>query len=232
MRHTRALMIVAALAFPAAAFAADEPLAPSAANEFELIAAAHHALRAYDLRIDVVYSVVGTAHAFQARVACDARRRCLRVFQNATALETPELSLLVDANDRTISLAVRDSAAAETAVAQVDPTARLDAWIKGGGSLSGGELTADGRRWAFQPAKAGLPMAQMWVDPSSYLLRRLVYEVGTGERTQVDIRYTWRDAAGLDPAEFEVSRFIEGQDAAIAPARAYATYRIIRADHR
>src|SRR5262249_18319772 len=147
-------------------------------------------------------------------------------------LETPELSLLVDANDRTISVAVRDPAAGETAAAQVDPTARLNAWIKGGGSLSGGELTDDGRRWAFQPAKAGLPAAQMWGDPPPHRLRRLVYEVGTGERTQVDIRYTWRDAARLDPAEFEVSRFIEGQDAAIAPAQAYATYRIIRADRR
>jgi hypothetical protein len=232
MRRTRALMIVAALTLPARASAADEPLASVAAREFDLIAAAHHALRTYDLRIDVAYSVAGTSQAFPARVACDARRRCLRVFQNATALETPELSLLVDANDRTISVAVRDPAAGETAAAQVDPTARLDAWIKGGGSLSGGELTDDGRRWAFQPAKAGLPAAQMWVDPSSHLLRRLVYEVGTGERKQVDIRYTWRDAARLDPAEFEVSRFIEGQDAAIAPAQAYATYRIIRADRR
>jgi len=231
MSRARALMIVAALALPAAA-AADEPLASSAANEFELIAAAHQALQAYDLRIEVAYAAAGTVQALQARVACDARRRCLRVFQNATALETPELSLLVDANDRTISVAVRDPAAGRTATAQVDPTARLEAWIKGGGSLSGGELTDDGRRWAFQPAKAGLPAAQMWVDPSSHLLRRLLYEAGTGARTQVDIRYTSRVAARLDPAEFEVSRFIEGQDAAIAPAQAYATYRIIRADRR
>ena len=224
-------MIITALALPAAAAAA-EPLASAAAKEFELIAAAHHALRAYELRIDVAYAVAGTSQAFQASVACDARRRCLRVFQNTTTLDTPELSLPVDANVRTISVAVRDAAAGGTAAAQVDPTARLDAWIKGGGSLSGGELTDDGRRWAFQPAKAGLPAAQMWVDPSSHLLRRLLYEVGTGARTQVDIHYTWRDAPGLDPAEFEVSRFIEGQDAAIAPAQAYATYRIIRADRR
>jgi hypothetical protein len=230
MKSARAFLVVVAFVLQAPASAADDTLAAAAGKEFEEIAAAHRALRAYDLGIDVTYSVAGAARMFQARVACDERRRCLRVFQNATTLETPEMSLLVDANDRTISVAVREPAAGGNA-AQVDPTARLEAWIASGGGLSGGELTAGGRRWVFQPAKPALPTAQMYVDPSSHLFRRLVYE-GGGEKAQVDIRYTWRDASRLDPAEFEVSRYIEGQDASITPARAYATYRIIRADRR
>lgn len=231
MKIACTLMVLAAAIGSTPAPADDAALAAAAAEEFELIAAAHAALRAYDLRIDVAYANAG---ALQARVACDPRKHCLRVLQNATTFETPTLSLMVDSSGRTIAVTARDPGMPAPRAAGTDASALLAAWSKSGGSLTGGELTPDGRRWLFRSTKAAVPAAQMYVDPGTHLLRRVVFESATADRarTQVDIRYTWRDAAQLDPAEFEVSRFIEGEGASIAPARDYAGYRIIRADHR
>jgi hypothetical protein len=232
MRIARALIVLAAALASTPAPGDEAALLAAAAKEFELIAAAHAALRAYDLRIDIAYANGGVPLPLQARVACDARLHCLRVFLNAITLDTPTLSLIVDTNGHTIALTAHDPDS--SAPAGIDAPALFAAWSRNGGTLTGGELTPDGRRWLFRSSKPAVPAAQMYVDSTTHLLRRLVYEIAGADRarSEVDIHYTWGDAAQLDPAEFEVNRFIEEEGASVAPARDYAGYRIIRADHR
>ena len=72
----------------------------------------------------------------------------------------------------------------------------------------------------------------MYVDPSSRLIKRLVYhsETPEGRRTSVDIRYDWRDSTQLDPAEFATERFVRDQKGTLVPAPLYAQYRLIDSD--
>ncbi len=217
-----------------------EALAAAAGQEFTLIAEAHRALRAYALEIHITYSTGEGSQVWTARVACDNEQRCLRVFQNTTTLQTPGLSLLVNSSDRTMTVAKRDPSEPVISSSGADPTVTADPrqaltdWLQGGGVLSGGEVTAEGRRWVFRPAKPTPPEIQMVVDEHSHLLRRLSYAGvmrGRGP-TLVDIRYTWRDPSLTDLSEFEVNRYIQEQGGAFTPAQGYADYRIIRADRR
>lgn len=225
------IVALAALVTADAQPAASEAI-QAAAEEFQLIAAAHRDLRAYDLRIDIAVSSTDSSVPLHAVVKCDGRQRCLRLFRNSTTLETPGLSLMVDSNERIITVTRHklDAAGAPS----VDPASALQTWIEKGGRLSGGELTETGRHWAFDSSKPGLPTGEMYVDPRSRLLRRLVYrtETAAGARTTIDIRYDWEDATQLDPAEFETSRFVQERGGAIVPVQEYAQYRIINSDRQ
>lgn len=208
--------------------AVDAAITPIA-QEFQLIAAAHRDLRAYDLRIEITVSSANSSLPFGAVVKCDAQQRCLRIFRNSTTLQTPALSLMVDSNTQTIT--VTRHKLDDQRTANVDPAAAVQAWVAKGGELTGGELTADGRHWKFGSSMPGKPTGDMYVDPQSRRLQRLVYRstTATGTRT-VDVQYEWQDATRLDPAEFATSRFVLEKEGVIEPAQAFAQYRIIDAD--
>jgi len=223
------LMMIAAAAQPTAA----EQAAAATADEFQRIAAAHRDLRAYDLRIDISLETGGSSVPLHGIVKCDGQQRCLRIFRNSTTLETPGLSLMVDANERTITV-TRNKLLEGHPAAPMDPSEALQTWRTRGGRLSGGEVTAAGRHWTFASASPDVPAGDVFVDPESRLLRRLVYQSETPgrPRTTVDIRYTWGSPAELNSDDFETSRFVRERDGVIVPMDQYAHYRIIRTDRK
>ncbi len=210
------------------AHAADE--SPGAREEFALIADAHRELQTYDLQIEARIDAGGESLPLSASVKCDAQRRCLRSFQNSTTLVTPRLSLIVDAGSRTIT--VTRQRLSETQQSPANPAAAFEDWLARGGKLSGGALTSWGRHWTLSDRAS--PRAEIYVDPESRRIHRFVYQTprADGGLTSVDIRYTWRDAARLNPDEFDTGRFVREVAGTIAPAEAYARYRIISADGR
>lgn len=208
-------------------------LASSAVNEeFQLIAAAHRDLGAFDLRIDVSIESAGSSVPLQAVLKCDGRDRCLRLFRNSITLQTPGLALMVDTNERTITVTRQPLDTRPTGT--LDPATALQAWLDQGGRLSGGEITPDGRHWSFASGKPGVPTGKMYVDPNSRRLRRLAYRSDTsqGVSTTVDIRYRWGDPARLDAREFDPGRFVTEQRGVIVPVDDYALFRVIYADRR
>jgi hypothetical protein len=225
------LVLVAAISGPSEG-SDEKTAAAAAAEEFRRIAAAHRDLHSYDLQIEALVESSGSSLPLRATVKCDEQRRCLRVFQKSTTLETPRLSLMLDATSQTITVTRHKVLNVPEPQASMDPSKALETWLENGGKLSGGESTPMGRHWTLETGKPTSPRAQMYVDPDSRLLRRFVYqnERSDGIRTTVDIRYTWGDAARLDPREFETSQFIEEQGRTIRPAEAYARYRIISTD--
>lgn len=227
---SRALPIVIMMVVSAQALATGPVAATDSAEEFRSIAAAHRDLRAYDLQIAVSVDSAGSSIPLYAAVKCDGRRRCLRIFKSSTVLQTPEMSLMVDANDRTIMVTRHELATSPAA--PMDPIAALQAWLEAGGRVSSGELTPTGRHWIFESGKPGVQPGHMYVDADSRLLRRLFYSTvtPTGISTTVDIRYTWGDPTRLNRADFETSRFIREERGAIVPASEYAHYRVILAD--
>lgn len=227
---SRALPILLMTIVGGQALAAEPVAATDTAMEFRSIAAAHRDLRAYDLQIRVSVDSVGSSIPLHAAVKCDERQRCLRMFNSTTVLQTPEMSLMVDASERTIMVTRHGGDAVQAT--PMDTAAALQAWLDAGGRLSGGELTPEGRHWLFESAKAGVRAGHMYVDNHSRLLRRLVYsaQTPTGVSTTVDIHYTWGYPTQLNLADFETSRFVHEESGAIVPANQYAHYKIILAD--
>ena len=223
---------LAALALAAAtqAFGAEPDAAVAAADEFRQIAAAHRNLRAYDLQITASIDTAGSSVPLHATVKCDARARCLRKFRTSTVLLTPEMSLMIEDNERTITV-TRYKIEAPLAM---DSVAALQVWLDAGGRITGGEITEGGRHWILQSAMAGLQAGHMYVDVDSRLLRRLVYSTHTqtGSRATVDIHYTWRDPAQLSLTDFETHRIVEERHGTLVPAPDYAHYRLINADRK
>jgi hypothetical protein len=232
MKLALAALALALATAGAQAFATEPAAVTAVADEFRLIAAAHRDLRAYDLQIAVSVDSAGASIPLHAVVKCDGRKRCLRMFKSSTVLQTPEMSLMVDANERTITVTRHQLDAVQAT--PMDPTAALQAWVEAAGRVSGGELTPAGRHWIFESAKPSVRPGHMYVDTDSRLLRRFVYstETPTGLLTTVDIHYTWGDPAQLNAADFETSRFVQEQQGGIVPSREYAQYEIIRADRK
>jgi hypothetical protein len=235
-----ALMLVVLSTFsgqlPAHTAAPDSgPAAP--VDEFQRIALAHSELRSYDLKIDVSVEISGSSVPFRAAVRCDDKQRCLRLFQGSTTLETPQLSLLIDKTDRTITVRHRKPAdVTQTALSQtaaaMDPAKAFETWRKNGGSVSGGDVTPNGQHWIVNTGKPELPRLEMYVDEKSHLLRRVLYDskAANGIATRVDIKYSWGDPARINPTEFEPSQFVKEESGTISPVDAYADYRIINSD--
>jgi hypothetical protein len=206
-------------------------------DEFRRIALAHSELRSYDLRIDVSVEINGSSVPFHAAVRCDDRQRCLRLFQGSTTLETPQLSLLIDKTDRTITVRHRKPAdVTETTSSQatvaMDPSKAFETWRQNGGNVSGGDMTSNGQHWIVNTGKPEFPRLEMYVDEKSHLLRRVLYEskAASGIATKVDIHYSWGDPARIDRAEFEQSRFVKEESGTISPVEGYADYRVINSD--
>lgn len=221
---------------PAATAAPDSgPAAPL--DEFQLIALAHRDLRSYDLKIDVSVEIGGSSVPFQAAVRCDDKQRCLRLFQGSTTLETPQMSLLIDKTDRTITVRHRKPAdvtptALSQTTAAMDPAKAFETWRQDGGNVSGGDVTPNGQHWIVNTGKPEIPRLEMYVDDKSHLLRRVLYDSKTASGTvsRVDIKYSWGDPARIDPAEFEPSRFVKDESGTIFPVDGYADYRIVNSD--
>jgi hypothetical protein len=222
---------------PALTAAASGPVAPG--DEFQRIALAHRELRSYDLKIDVKVEINGSSVPFHASVRCDDRQRCLRMFQGSTTFEAPQLSLLIDKTDRTITVRHRKPAdvthtALSPTTAVMDPSKAFETWSKNGGSVSGGDVTPNGEHWIVNTGKPELSRLEMYVDEKSHLLRRVLYDSRTanGMATRVDILYSWGDPTRINPTEFEPSQFIKEESGAISPADGYADYRIINSDQQ
>lgn len=224
--------VIVVIALVATTHGATEVATPVAVEEVRRIAAAHQNLKAFDLRIDVWLGSSGATEPLTATVKCDGEGRCLRIFQQWTMLETPPVSLVVDAREQVIT--VMRGKVAPVNWPALDPDQMLQAWLKRGGQVSGGDPTPDGRRWAFDRPDATGPPAAIYVDERTHLVRRLVYgdtQPG-GAPTLVDIRYTWGDASAIAPAAFDVGRFLVDQGGNLTTAGGYAGYRIVQTDHR
>lgn len=218
-----AAFLVSALGLTAAP--AGDPVA-----EFARIAAAHQ-LERFDLAVEATFEAGMTVPAIRATVRRWAPGRELRSFGDLTILETPERRIAVDQGDRVIVIAERPAADRPTAGGALppDPVEAFAAWQQRGASLSGGELTADGRLWTVESPGGRLRRARLYVDARTRLVRRLDYEIDAGEGagpTRVRVTYTWRDASRLRRRDFDEKRFVARDGKGWRPAAAYAGYRI------
>jgi hypothetical protein len=203
-------------------------ISAASVEEFRRIAAAHHDLRAYHLEIEAVVETGSLSIPIRATVKCDLQKRCLRIFLSSITLETPEVSLMVNGVERTITFTKHEQG--ERVRSDVlDPSSSLETWLQRGGAVSGGEITTAGQHWVMAPEEPTLPTIEMYVDLDTHLLRRLTYETAAAgkARGRVDIAYSWRDPAGLDPGQFEIGQFVLEDSGTWKPAAAYANYRII-----
>jgi hypothetical protein len=201
---------------------------------FHRIAAAHRDVRAYGLQIDALVTTGTATMPLQATVKCDSERRCLRRFQNSITLETPDRSLLINTMQRTITVSNPSNREPDHSAASGDPAAAIDKWLQNGGAISGGELSAAGRHWLVQTGNAAIPAIEMYVDESTHLVRRLVYETTSpgAAKTTVDVSYSWGDPSRLNPDDFDERQFVHEKSGTLVPANAYANYRLITADPR
>ena len=202
----------------------------STEEAFAVIAAAHSAFTAYELRIDIDYRGAVPLAPLSARVVCTASQHCLRVFQNISTLETPERTILVNSIDRTLVVAeVRDNTVPPMSAAG-DPGQALREWLKAGGHLSEGQPGPEGRTFVLEPPKHSAPSIRLTVDEKTHLIRRLTYEADPSrpEQHQIDIRYTWQAGPPASAPELDVSHYVTLRGESITPATAYADYRVIR----
>jgi hypothetical protein len=201
-------------------------------EDFRLVATAYHDLSRYDVVIDVRYGTDGSVGPIHAEIKCVDVKRCARSVGAITVLQTPSWSIAIDEARHSMTVGRRGESEA-VAPSYQDPNELVRAWLESGGKISGGELSPEGRHWSFIPANTRLLRADLYTDPNSHLLRRLVYEMkdATARSVRVEISYTWNDPSHLDPAEFDETRYIKEQGDTISPANGYANYSIIRADH-
>src|SRR5262249_48901764 len=158
--------------------------------------------------IDVRYGASAIA-PIHAEVKCIDSNRCIRVIGALTVLQTPPWSIAVDEWRHSMTIARRSASNAD-APTFLDPDKLSLGWLKKGAKVTGGELPPEGRHWPLIAASAGQPQADLYSDPNTHLLRKLVYQVNHGEAGagRVEISYTWKDPSNLNPAEFDETRYI------------------------
>lgn len=218
-----------ALVLAIAAVAGTARSQPSATEDLQSIAAAHKQLSRYDLEITVTYE--GSAGpSIHANVKCLVAGSCLRSTGGLSILETPRRVVAVDSNTRTITKAERDPAL-PTARATEPPDKLLEAWLKTGATVTGGELTDAGRHWIFAPANPRQPRAELFTDPGTHLLRQIIYyaPAGEGKAARVNVAYDWHDSSKINISEFEEAHYFLTQEDGLVPTSRYAGYKIIRA---
>jgi hypothetical protein len=212
--------------------AAAQELPAQTREEFRLIAAAHRNLTRYELAVDVRYDSAKNVAPLHAEVKCVEPDRCLRSFGSLNILQTPRWLIAIDDGKGTITVARQSADVAAGKKLDLDPDKLLNAWLQKGARVSGGELSASGRHWVFEPAKSDGPKAELYTDPGSHLLRRFIYQVTdpNAGTNRVDISYSWSDTSGLTQRDFDEARYIVERGDTIIPADSYAGYKIIRAD--
>ena len=201
-------------------------------SEFVQIAEAHQQLVRYDLTVEVDFPAAAAMAPLVATIRKADVHREMRTFGDLTILETSEWRIAVDSGDRVIVVGRKERPGGGDPARDVSPSVAIQQWIDRGATIAGGEVTEEGRRWRVEPAGGKGPRAEIVVDASTRLVRRVIYDMtdANGKAARVDIHYTWRDPSGIRTADFEAARFIvvEGDD--IRPAKAFAGYRILRSD--
>lgn len=228
MRFALPLLALLIVATPHLAMAeAMTETKPAPLDEFRRVSVALGELSRYVVDIEIRY---GDWHGQQmrGRVSCDGQGRCLRALGILRVLETPRWLIAVDDSHRTISIMSR-AQTAPLAVPPISPDEALATWLSSGGEVSGGGLTSFGRHWIFAPANPTMPRAEIYTDPDTHLLNRLVYE-STEPGGRVEIQYKWRDATQVNPAELAETQFIVERGEQITAADTYANYTLVRKD--
>jgi len=223
-------MRIGVLALLALTASSDVP--QSVRDELREIALVHQTLQRYDVAIDVRYEGTNAPVPIQAEVMCIEKSRCIRAIGNLRILQTPQWSVAIDRSTRTMTVAHQATNASPTADSDPDPDKVLSAWLAKDTKVSGGQLTPDGRHWVFQPADPSRPPAELYTDPRTHLIRRILYQSrGSGTApARVSLTYSWKDPSRLNDEEFTESHYIVSHADRIEAASSYATYRILRAD--
>jgi hypothetical protein len=223
------ILAVAAVLFILSTEADD--VSANMSEEFRLIAKTYHDLVRYDVAVDVRYGVGRPVAPIHAEVKCIDTNRCIRMIGTLTVLQTPLWSIAIDEARHSMTIARRSVGIAD-AQSSKDPDELLVGWLKTGGKVTGGELSPEGRHWSFITANGRQLQAEVYSDPNTHLLRKLVYNrtVGDAGTGRVEISYVWNDPSNLNPVEFDETRYIVEQGDDVSPASAYANYSIIRAD--
>jgi hypothetical protein len=201
-------------------------------DEFRRIAAAHQTLERYDVAIDVRYEGAHLPVPIHAEVKCLEKTNCIRAISNISILENPRWSIAINRTTHTLTVTRRGAGTPAPVSPNPDLDKILDAWLAKGARVSGGQLTPEGRHWVFQPADSSHLAAELYTDPGTHLIRRIIYQTHTrgSAAARVNIAYEWKDASHLHEEEFTESHYIVTQGDRIEPASSYAAYRIIRAD--
>jgi hypothetical protein len=214
------------------ALGANSGAIPAIREEFRQITLVHQALQRYDVAIDVSYEEAKAPLLIHSEVKCIDKFNCLRAIGNLTLLDSVRFSIAIDRSTQTMTVARRNATAPGTTASTPDPDKVLETWLAKGAKVSGGQLTHEGRHWMFQPADATHLAAELYTDPTTHLIRRIIYQARGKDAatTRISVAYSWRDASRLNAEEFAESHYVLDHDDHLEAASSYARYRIIRAD--
>jgi hypothetical protein len=196
----------------------------STTEEFLAVSRSHAALTRYSLQIDV--SVGGGAQALQAEVQCAAVDQCVRRVGGVTVLQSPTWTIAVDDARRTLTVSARDPKQSAGA-SYPDPQKVLAEWLETGAKISGGEVSGEGRRWLLTPPNPRQSAIEVYTDPKSNLLQRIVYGADADAAQRIEILYRW-NATQVDESRLDPKRYIRVQGKKVQATGDYANYRVIR----